>query len=42
MKKRNIVIHFLVILMMIATITACTAMRMQDVSDIYGSKVTGN
>mgnify|MGYP001766579407 CR=1 FL=1 len=42
MKKGNIVIRFLLILVMISTFTACTTMRIQDVSDIYKSKVTGN
>jgi osmotically-inducible protein OsmY len=35
MKKRNIVIHFLVILMMIATFAACAATRTQESTGEY-------
>jgi osmotically-inducible protein OsmY len=35
MKKRNIVIHFLVLLMMIATIAACAATRTQSSAGEY-------
>ncbi len=41
MKWKNLVIHFLAALVMIATIAACTAIGTQDISDIYKSKVTG-
>jgi osmotically-inducible protein OsmY len=35
MKKRNIVIHFLVLLMLIATIAACAATRTQESTGEY-------
>lgn len=35
MKKRNIVIHFLVILMMIAIFAACAATRTQEIAGEY-------
>ncbi len=35
MKKRNIVIHFLVILMLIATFAACAATRTQESTGEY-------
>ena len=35
MKKRNIVIHFLVLLMMIATIAACASTRTHDSAGEY-------
>jgi osmotically-inducible protein OsmY len=35
MKKRNIVIHFLVLLVMIATLSACAATRIQESTGEY-------
>jgi osmotically-inducible protein OsmY len=35
MKKRNIVIHFLVLLMLIATLAACAATRTQESAGEY-------